>query len=87
MCYVHSLLSKIPDDLPFEHLATQAGDLFIRFPPDELAEEAQLLYEARSVKTWGLSERAVTSAGAIQGLVSDKPAKIYSINRFRDVLL
>lgn len=42
MCYIHSLLSKIPDDLPLEQLATQAGDLFIQFPPNELEKEAKL---------------------------------------------
>lgn len=42
MCYVHSLLSKIPDDLPLEELATRAGDLFVQFPPEELAIEVEL---------------------------------------------
>lgn len=42
MCYIHSLLSKIPDDLPLEQLTTHAGDLFIQFPPNELEKEANL---------------------------------------------
>ncbi|KAL5021974.1 hypothetical protein ScPMuIL_001129 [Solemya velum] len=45
MCFVHSLLSKIPDDLPFEKLVSQAGDLFIQFPPKTLADEAMMIFE------------------------------------------
>jgi len=45
MPFVHSLLSKIPDDLPFELLITQAGDLFIQYPPNVLELEARLQYE------------------------------------------
>ncbi len=41
MCYVHSLLSRIPSDLPMEQLASHAGDLFCQFPPDALAKEAE----------------------------------------------
>ena len=50
MPYVHSLLSKIPDDLPFEYLASYAGDLFIQFPPEELALEAEEQAKARYEK-------------------------------------
>ena len=45
MPFVHSLLSKIPDDLPFELLITQAGDLFIQYPPNMLEHEAKIQYE------------------------------------------
>ncbi|XP_077982869.1 TBC1 domain family member 20-like [Glandiceps talaboti] len=45
MTYVHSLLSKIPQDLPFENLISRAGDLFVQYPPSALAKEAQLLYK------------------------------------------
>ncbi|XP_071785081.1 TBC1 domain family member 20-like isoform X2 [Asterias amurensis] len=45
MAYVHSLLSKIPGDLPMEHLVSQAGDLFVQYPPKEMAREARLQYK------------------------------------------
>ncbi|XP_070576069.1 TBC1 domain family member 20-like [Ptychodera flava] len=48
MTYVHSLLSKIPQDLPFEHLISRAGDLFVQYPPSALAKEAQLQYKQSS---------------------------------------
>nr|XP_033819270.1 TBC1 domain family member 20 isoform X1 [Geotrypetes seraphini] len=40
MASVHHLLSQIPQDLPYETLISQAGDLFVQFPPSELAREA-----------------------------------------------
>ncbi|XP_041376061.1 TBC1 domain family member 20-like isoform X2 [Gigantopelta aegis] len=40
MCFIHSLLSKIPDHLPFEQLIAKAGDLYLQFPPAALANEA-----------------------------------------------
>ncbi|XP_030068740.1 TBC1 domain family member 20 isoform X2 [Microcaecilia unicolor] len=40
MASVHHLLSQIPQDLPYESLISQAGDLFVQFPPSELAREA-----------------------------------------------
>ncbi|XP_020795426.1 TBC1 domain family member 20 [Boleophthalmus pectinirostris] len=39
MAMVHHLLSQIPQDLPYETLISQAGDLFVQFPPSELAKE------------------------------------------------
>lgn len=36
MANVHQLLSRIPDDLPFEQLISKAGDLFLQYPPTEL---------------------------------------------------
>ena len=42
MCVIHGLLSKIPDDLPFETLITQAYNLYQQYSPDELAHEAIL---------------------------------------------
>lgn len=48
MPYIHSLLSRIPDDLPFEMLIARAGDLFIQFPPEKLQLEAEL--EAHKAK-------------------------------------
>ncbi|XP_046553511.1 TBC1 domain family member 20-like [Haliotis rubra] len=44
MCYLHSLLSKIPDDLPFELLIAKAGDLYLQYPPTQLANEAVIKY-------------------------------------------
>ena len=43
MPIIHSLLSRIPENLPFEELATHAGDLFIQFPPKDLEVEAQMI--------------------------------------------
>ncbi|XP_071379090.1 TBC1 domain family member 20 isoform X3 [Centroberyx affinis] len=40
MAMVHHLLSQIPQDLPYETLISRAGDLFVQFPPSELAREA-----------------------------------------------
>jgi len=45
MPFVHSLLSRMPDDLPFELLITQAGDLFIQYPPNVLEHEASIQYQ------------------------------------------
>lgn len=39
MASVHHLLSQIPQDLPYESLISKAGDLFVQFPPSELAKE------------------------------------------------
>ena len=47
MCYIHSLLSKIPNNLPFETLVSHAGDLFIQYPPSELLPEAEQLFKQR----------------------------------------
>lgn len=41
MASVHHLLSQIPQDLPYETLISRAGDLFVQFPPSELAREAE----------------------------------------------
>lgn len=48
MAMIHCLLSKIPPDLPVEHLISNAGDLYVQYPPDELAQEAQLHYKQSS---------------------------------------
>lgn len=45
MPYVHALLSRIPDDVPFELLISQTGDLFIQYPPNVLEDEAKQQYE------------------------------------------
>ena len=45
MCVIHGLLSKIPDDLPFETLITRAYNLYQRYSPDELAHEAILNFK------------------------------------------
>ena len=45
MPFVHSLLSKMPDDLPFEQLISHAGDLFVQYPPKALAKEAEEHYQ------------------------------------------
>ncbi|XP_018093393.1 TBC1 domain family member 20 isoform X2 [Xenopus laevis] len=47
MASVHHLLSKIPQDLPYEILISRAGDLFVQFPPSELSREAVLQHQAQ----------------------------------------
>ncbi|KAF6722817.1 TBC1 domain family member 20 [Oryzias melastigma] len=42
MAMVHHLLSHLPEDLPFELLIGRAVDLFERFPPSLLAQQAAL---------------------------------------------
>ncbi|KAK3603414.1 hypothetical protein CHS0354_009393 [Potamilus streckersoni] len=45
MCIVHGLLSKIPQDLPFEQLISKAGDLYLQYPPSDLAYDAILNFQ------------------------------------------
>jgi len=45
MCIIHSILSKIPDDLPYEQLIVKAGELYNRYSPDELAHDAILEFK------------------------------------------
>ncbi|XP_034748861.1 TBC1 domain family member 20 isoform X2 [Etheostoma cragini] len=42
MAMVHHLLSRIPQDLPYERLIGQAQDLFDQYPPSLLAKRAAL---------------------------------------------
>ncbi|XP_072487775.1 TBC1 domain family member 20 isoform X3 [Notamacropus eugenii] len=53
MASVHHLLSQIPQDLPYETLISRAGDLFVQFPPSELAREvAQQQAERTAASTF-----------------------------------
>ncbi|XDV22552.1 hypothetical protein PO909_027425 [Leuciscus waleckii] len=54
MAMMHHLLSRIPQDLPYETLISRAGDLFVQFPPSELARE-------RSQQPFSLSRTAVST--------------------------
>ena len=47
MCILHGLLSKIPDNLPYEQLIRKAGDLFLQYPPDVIEKEAAAVHERR----------------------------------------
>ncbi|CAD5110873.1 DgyrCDS238 [Dimorphilus gyrociliatus] len=47
MPFVHSLLSNIPPEIPLEKLVSQAGLLYIRFPPETVELEARILLENR----------------------------------------
>lgn len=51
MAMVHHLLSQIPQDLPYEMLISRAGDLFVQFPPSELAREA-VSHESTAASTF-----------------------------------
>ncbi|XP_078392245.1 TBC1 domain family member 20 isoform X1 [Cetorhinus maximus] len=47
MASVHQLLSKIPQDLPYEVLIIKAEELFSHYPPPELAKQAALQLHKR----------------------------------------
>lgn len=53
MCVLHGLLSKIPPNLPFELLIREAGDLFIQYPPTQLANEAINTYKRKALVVTG----------------------------------
>uniref|UniRef100_A0A3Q3AQH0 TBC1 domain family, member 20 n=1 Tax=Kryptolebias marmoratus TaxID=37003 RepID=A0A3Q3AQH0_KRYMA len=59
MAMVHHLLSQIPQDLPYETLISRAGDLFVQFPPSELAREAAA-HESMAASTFKDFELAST---------------------------
>uniref|UniRef100_A0A3Q3LEF5 TBC1 domain family member 20 n=1 Tax=Mastacembelus armatus TaxID=205130 RepID=A0A3Q3LEF5_9TELE len=59
MAMVHHLLSQIPQDLPYETLISRAGDLFVQFPPSELAKEAAS-HESMATSTFKDFELAST---------------------------
>ncbi|KAM4582517.1 TBC1 domain family member 20 [Fundulus diaphanus] len=59
MAMVHHLLSQIPQDLPYETLISRAGDLFVQFPPSELAREAAA-HESMATSTFKDFELAST---------------------------
>lgn len=42
MAMVHHLLSRIPQELPYELLIAQSLELFSRYPPSVLAKRAAL---------------------------------------------
>ncbi|XP_059400091.1 TBC1 domain family member 20-like [Carassius carassius] len=50
MAMMHHLLSRIPEDLPYETLISRAGDLFVQFPPSELARERSQLTAVSTYK-------------------------------------
>nr|XP_057904076.1 TBC1 domain family member 20 isoform X2 [Doryrhamphus excisus] len=53
MAMVHLLLSRIPQDLPYELLISQSQELFHRFPPSSLAKRAELRSrKSRSMSTF-----------------------------------
>lgn len=49
LCVLHPLLAHVPADLPFDQLIVEACQLFDRFPPETLADEADFEYDKRSV--------------------------------------
>lgn len=59
MAMVHHLLSQIPQNLPYETLISRAGDLFVQFPPSELAREAAA-HESMATSTFKDFELAST---------------------------
>ncbi|XP_052445175.1 TBC1 domain family member 20 [Carassius gibelio] len=55
MAMMHHLLSRIPQDLPYETLISRAGDLFVQFPPSELARERNQLTAVSTFKDFELA--------------------------------
>ncbi|XP_066479650.1 TBC1 domain family member 20-like isoform X2 [Tiliqua scincoides] len=49
---IHQLLSRIPQDLPYETLILQAHQLFHRLPHTELAKQAALQHHKRQHSNW-----------------------------------
>ncbi|XP_064598713.1 TBC1 domain family member 20-like [Liolophura sinensis] len=49
MCVLHCLLSKIPENLPFEQLISKAGDLYLQYPPTDLANQALIKFKNRNL--------------------------------------
>ncbi|KAG8524157.1 TBC1 domain family member 20 [Galemys pyrenaicus] len=62
MASVHHLLSQIPQDLPYETLISRAGDLFVQFPPSELAREAAAQQEAKKTAASTFKDFELASA-------------------------
>uniref|UniRef100_A0A3Q3X789 TBC1 domain family member 20 n=1 Tax=Mola mola TaxID=94237 RepID=A0A3Q3X789_MOLML len=73
MAMVHHLLSRIPQDLPYELLICQAQDLFDQYPPSLLAKQAALQSHKRMVKmaVWGLSATLGAAAFAVAQTAMD----------------
>ncbi|XP_013787519.1 TBC1 domain family member 20-like [Limulus polyphemus] len=57
MACVHSVLSKIPDDLPFEILISKALDLFDAYPPEVLKAEQELITRQKKQREAELTRR------------------------------
>ncbi|XP_022340816.2 TBC1 domain family member 20-like [Crassostrea virginica] len=47
MCTLHGMLSKIPDNLPYEQLILRAKELLSKFPPRTIAKEAAEIHEQK----------------------------------------
>ncbi|KAI7790835.1 TBC1 domain family member 20 [Triplophysa rosa] len=60
MAMMHHLLSRIPEDLPYETLISRAGDLFVQFPPSELARGVHQRSQETAVSTFKDFELAST---------------------------
>ncbi|KAM4841854.1 TBC1 domain family member 20 [Thomomys bottae] len=62
MASVHHLLSQIPQDLPYEMLISRAGDIFLQFPPSELAREAAAKQQAERMAASTFKDFELASA-------------------------
>lgn len=60
MCVIHSLLSKIPEDLPYEQLISKAGDLYLLYPPSEIANEALVAFKKSTEMSQYLKSRQIS---------------------------
>ncbi|XP_045915436.1 TBC1 domain family member 20 isoform X2 [Micropterus dolomieu] len=67
MAMVHHLLSRIPQDLPYEHLIGQAQDLFDQYPPSLLAKRAALQSRKRPGSSFAAGPRPAVGEGEQDG--------------------
>uniref|UniRef100_A0A8C8F9V9 TBC1 domain family member 20 n=1 Tax=Oncorhynchus tshawytscha TaxID=74940 RepID=A0A8C8F9V9_ONCTS len=73
MAMVHQLLSKIPQDLPYEELITQAHCLFTRYPPSLLAKRAALQSRNRSCQLYPTQCISSSSSSWLVGCLVEGP--------------
>ncbi|XP_074644198.1 TBC1 domain family member 20-like [Tubulanus polymorphus] len=89
MAMIHCLLSKIPPDLPVEYLVSKAGDLYVQFPPEELANEAlQHFQQSSSISNYPRFEQATMSQTPVEipkdvPIASEQDLEIPQPNRVR----
>ncbi|XP_069351554.1 TBC1 domain family member 20 isoform X2 [Eulemur rufifrons] len=88
MASVHHLLSQIPQDLPYETLISRAGDLFVQFPPSELARAAAAQQQAERTAASTFKDFELASAQQRPDMVLRQRFRglLRSEDRTKDVL-
>ncbi|KAK3085954.1 hypothetical protein FSP39_011254 [Pinctada imbricata] len=67
MCILHGLLSKVPDNLPYEQLIKKAGDLFLQYPPDVIEKDAAATYERKKKQLQNYTKVATSRTNSHYG--------------------